>query len=46
MICRCGTKLIWGGDNPYHEVGREGEGLAQNFTCPKCKSFVVVYWDG
>ena len=44
MKCwHCGTKLIWGGD---HDIEEENENysMVTNLSCPKCHSFVEVYY--
>ena len=44
MSCwHCRTELIWGGD---HEVDDEGSEfcIVTNLSCPKCGSFVEVYY--
>lgn len=43
MKCwHCNSKLIWGGDHDMEE--EEDEYLmVTNLSCPKCKSFVLVY---
>ena len=48
MNCwHCGTELIWGADHDMEDVndGEESEyDFFSNFTCPKCQSFVQVYY--
>lgn len=44
MICACGTKLVWGGDNNFDELGVDGIGIAKNYTCPKCGAWVEAYF--
>ena len=43
MNCyHCNTELIWGGD---HDNEHDDEHLIEtNLSCPKCNSFVVVWW--
>ena len=44
MNCwHCGTELIWGGD---HDIEEENEdySMVTNLSCPKCHSFVEVYY--
>ena len=44
MNCwHCNTKLIWGGD---HDISDEDDfyQLVTNFSCPKCKAIVDVYY--
>ena len=35
----CKTELIWGGDHDLEE-----ENIVTNLSCPKCRSFVEVYY--
>tara|TARA_R110000744_G_C19280534_1_gene553534 strand:+ start:948 stop:1229 length:282 start_codon:yes stop_codon:yes gene_type:complete len=42
MNCwHCETKLIWGGD---HDLESEEYLIETNLSCPKCNSFVLVYY--
>jgi len=44
MNCwHCNSELIWGGD---HDISDENEEyvIVTNLSCPKCKSFVEVYY--
>jgi RNase P subunit RPR2 len=44
MNCwHCNTKLIWGGD---HDIEEENDtySMVTNLSCPKCHSFVEVYY--
>ena len=44
MNCwHCNTKLIWGGD---YDISDEDDfyQLVTNFSCPKCKAIVDVYY--
>tara|TARA_R100001591_G_scaffold66016_1_gene75474 strand:+ start:772 stop:951 length:180 start_codon:yes stop_codon:yes gene_type:complete len=44
MKCwHCDTKLIWGGD---HDIEEENDAyiMVTNLSCPKCYSFVEVYY--
>ena len=44
MNCwHCNTKLIWGGD---HDIEEENDtySIVTNLSCPKCHSFVEVYY--
>ena len=43
MICwHCNTELIWGGDNECEWV--EDYSIVTNLSCPKCNSYVEVYY--
>ena len=46
MNCwHCGTELIWGSDFDAADYGCEEEySIVTNLTCPKCESFVQVYY--
>ena len=46
MNCwHCGTQLIWGSDFDGDDYGCGDEySIVCNFTCPKCESFVQVYY--
>ncbi len=46
MNCwHCGTELIWGSDFDGADFGCEEEySIVTNLTCPKCESFVQVYY--
>lgn len=42
MKCwHCKTDLIWGGDEDYED---EDYSMVTNLTCPKCISFILVYY--
>ncbi len=44
MNCwHCNHELIWGGD---HDIDEESEEylIVTNLSCPKCQSFVEVYY--
>jgi hypothetical protein len=44
MNCwHCQTLLIWGGD---HDISDDNEEfcIVSNLSCPRCKSFVEVYY--
>ena len=44
MNCwHCNTELIWGGD---HDIEEENDAysMVTNLSCPKCNSFVEVYY--
>ena len=43
MNCwHCKSKLVWGGD---HDCDEDSEFLiVSNFTCPKCNSYVEVFY--
>ena len=44
MNCwHCNEELIWGGD---HDIEEENEEycIVTKISCPKCKSFVEVYY--
>jgi formate dehydrogenase maturation protein FdhE len=44
MNCwHCNFELIWGGD---HDIEEENEeyAIVTNLSCPKCESFVEVYY--
>ena len=44
MNCwHCNHELIWGGD---HDIDEESEEylIVTNLSCPKCESFVEVYY--
>ena len=44
MNCwHCGTELIWGGDHDIEEENEEYS-MVTNLSCPKCHSFVEVYY--
>jgi hypothetical protein len=46
----CKTELIWGGDHdvdtdgPVVDTDEEEYLIVTNLHCPKCDSFVLVYW--
>ena len=43
MICwHCNKELIWGGDHDIEEENEEYD-MVTNLSCPKCKSFFLVY---
>ena len=43
MNCwHCKTELIWGGDHDIEDD--EEHSMVTNLSCPKCKSFVLVYY--
>ena len=44
MKCwHCNTELIWGGD--HDDEDEEGnEMIVTNLSCPKCETFVLVYY--
>jgi len=44
MNCwHCSNELIWGGDNDVEDD--EGNELMEtNLSCPKCETFVLVYY--
>ena len=43
MNCwHCNTELIWGGDHDIEEENEEYD-MVTNLSCPKCKSFFLVY---
>ena len=43
MDCwHCKTELIWGGDHDCEDA--EDYSIVTNLTCPKCNSFVLVYY--
>jgi len=46
MNCwHCGTELIWGSDFDGEDYGCEEEySIVTNLSCPKCQSFVQVYY--
>ena len=46
MNCwHCGTQLIWGGDFNGEAYGVEEEySIVTNLSCPKCESYVEVYY--
>ena len=46
MNCwHCNTELIWGSDFDGADYGCEEEySIVTNLTCPKCESFVQVYY--
>ena len=46
MNCwHCNTELIWGSDFDGEDYGCEEEySIVTNLTCPKCESFVQVYY--
>ena len=48
MNCwHCQTKLIWGGDHSADEIKpilAEEYAMVTNLSCPKCKSYVEVYF--
>ena len=39
----CKTELIWGGDHDLEEES-ENYSIVSNLSCPKCKSYVEVYY--
>jgi len=39
----CNTELIWGGDHDLEEEN-EDYSIVTNLSCPKCHSFVEVYY--
>mgnify|MGYP003114680959 CR=1 FL=1 len=42
MNCwHCNTELIWGGDHDCED--HEEYIMETNLSCPKCRSFVLVY---
>jgi len=44
MKCwHCNTELSWGGDH-NDEDGDGREMIVTNLSCPKCESFVLVYY--
>ena len=47
MNCwHCNTELIWGGDHSYEDYGIDDrQGIVSNLSCPKCPTFVEVYYD-
>ena len=43
MKCwHCTTELIWGGDHDVEDS--EDYSIVTNLTCPKCNSYVEVYY--
>ena len=40
----CSTELIWGGDHDVDTDEEEEHPIVTNLHCPKCDSFVLVYW--
>ena len=43
MNCwHCKTELIWGGDHDCEDD--EEHSMVTNLSCPKCESFVLVYY--
>jgi RNase P subunit RPR2 len=43
MNCwHCKTELIWGGDHDCEDD--EEHSIVTNLSCPKCESFVLVYY--
>tara|TARA_B100000029_G_C17019946_1_gene758151 strand:- start:26 stop:226 length:201 start_codon:yes stop_codon:yes gene_type:complete len=43
MNCwHCNKELIWGGDHDIEEENEEYD-MVTNLSCPKCKSFFLVY---
>jgi len=41
----CGTELIWGSDFSGEDYGvEETYSIVTNLSCPKCNSFVEVYY--
>ncbi len=38
----CKTELIWGGDHDIEDD--EEHSMVTNLSCPKCESFVLVYY--
>ena len=46
MKCwHCNTELIWGSDFDGEDYGCEEDySIVSTFTCPKCKSYVEVYY--
>jgi hypothetical protein len=46
MNCwHCNTELIWGSDFSGEDYGCEEEySIVTNLSCPKCESFVQVYY--
>ena len=44
MNCwHCNTELIWGGDNDCEDIEEEYS-FVTNLHCPKCESYVEVYY--
>ena len=44
MNCwHCKTELIWGGDHDCEEDDEEYL-IVSNLSCPKCSTFVLVYY--
>ena len=44
MKCwHCNTELIWGGDHDIDEKNDTYQ-IVTNLSCPKCHSFVAVYY--
>ena len=44
MNCwHCKTELIWGGDSDVPDEESEYS-IETNLSCPKCNSFVMVYY--
>ncbi|HAI36957.1 MAG TPA: hypothetical protein DCM40_01850 [Maribacter sp.] len=45
MNCwHCNTELIWGGDHDIDEQYDDTYSMVTNLSCPKCDSFVEVYY--
>ena len=45
MKCwHCNTELIWGGDHDIEKEDNEEYMIVSNLSCPKCNSFVEVYY--
>lgn len=40
---RCGSNLLWGGDNDAHEVGETEEGIVSKFRC-NCGVYAEVFY--
>ena len=45
MNCwHCNTELIWGSDFDGEDYGCEDIAIVTNLTCPRCNSYVEVYY--
>ena len=45
MNCwHCNTELIWGGDHDLDDFEDMDYDIVTNLTCPKCESYVEVYF--
>ena len=45
MNCwHCNTELIWGGDHDLDDFEESVYSMVTNLSCPRCNSYVEVYY--